>query len=95
MLELFIVIMVSISMFNIIVNETIFSFLREFLYKKYPKFYSFIQCPVCFSWWIGLFISFFITIYGGFVINMFICAFISSISNSIYYDLMPEKFNSI
>lgn len=95
MVNLIIFIMVSLSIVNIILNETIFSFFRVFLNNKFPKIYKFISCQVCFSWWIGIFLSFFITIYGGFIINLFVCAFVSSIVNKLYVELMPDKFGMI
>lgn len=89
-MEVLIFALVSVGIVNILQNESIFSFLREFLYKKYPKLYNYLICPSCFGFAIGVLLSFFFTIYPIFLLDMFFCGVISSILNKIYSKLSND-----
>lgn len=92
MVNLIIFILVSISITNIIQNGTIFSPLRVLIKNYNEKIYNFIICSTCFGFHIGWLLSFFLPLNDNIILNMFICAFISSIINKSYVELMPETF---
>lgn len=76
-MKLFIFILVSVSITNIITSEFIFEDFRnwweEKLFPKSKKLKYLISCPVCTGFWIGLFTSFL------FGIPFWIAPFITSI----------------
>lgn len=94
-MDLILFIIVCISMTNIIQNESIFNKPRLYIYNNYPKLYGFIKCPVCFSFYVGLLLSFIFILHSNPIFNFFICGFISSIVNKTYFKLLPEDFGNI
>lgn len=94
-MNLVIFIMLSLGIVNIVQNESIFSVVRAFLNKRLPKIYSFIICPTCFGFWVGVVLSFFFAINDTIYLNMFFAGIISSISNKIYSKIIPDDFGSI
>ena len=88
-MNLFIFIVISISLTNIIVRESIFEWFRNIFNKWFP--YSIVtkivNCEACMGFWIGIILCFLYPI----GLHWFICGLISSIMNKTY-QLILLKF---
>lgn len=59
-MNLFIVLIISMSITNIITNEYIFEPIRDLwcrIFKKCEKLQCLISCPICCGFWVGLFLG--------------------------------------
>jgi len=86
-MALIVFIIICVSATNIICNEFIFEWLREFIDKhfKYSILNKIIKCETCLGFWIGVIMTFLFPTFG---LNWFIGGLISSICTKTYVILL-------
>ena len=84
-------ILICFGFTNIIVNGEIFEYIRSFIEKKSTFFGKLINCSMCFGFWIGIGVAFFINpleTYTTFWLSVVGCAVISSATSYILDTIM-------
>lgn len=89
-MNLILFILVSISLTNIIYQEYVFAWFRNFIdkYFKYSLLNKMLRCPTCLGFWCGILTSFAFPEFG---ISWIVGAFITSITMKTY-ELLLLKF---
>jgi len=75
---LFIYILITYGLTNIVAKENIFKFFRLFIQKHSKFIYKMIKCPTCLGFWVGLILFLFIKPFDLTILDPILAGFLTS-----------------
>jgi len=75
-IEIFLLIIIGVSITNIIVNASVLETARNFLFKRFRISEGLLSCMLCSGFWVGLFLGFTSfreigILFSGFIVSLF------------------------
>lgn len=91
MLQLFIFIMISVSVTNILVNSELFDSIRERIGQKSLYLQKLLSCMMCLGFWVGIVCGYFFPVVGINLIGSGLVASIGAYTYAVIVDSLNKE----